>query len=360
MLNKQPLRRGYTTGACATAAALASLKCMLGERCEPGMVMTVNSPQGIPLSLSLYRVVKQEDGYCCSVIKDAGDDPDVTHGMEIQALVTLTKEPGITYQAGEGVGRITKPGLKLPVGEVAINPGPRQMMSLTLSPLLPHGMGCCVSLSIPNGCEVAKKTFNPRLGIEGGLSIIGTTGRVEPMSDQAFIDTIRLTLQQAKVYHAESVVLVYGNQSERLAQEKLDASCGRLVVCSNFVGEALKECIRLGIRNVVLVGPLGKLIKVAAGIFQTHSHVADARQALILANLVMLQAADVQPTDFLGVNTTDEVLRRLPPLRAQQFSRQVAQDVCRAIAQYEGGQLQARCLLTDGAGRLLVDTDTLE
>ena len=255
------LRLGYTTGSCAAAAAKAAAWMLLtGQRKERIQIQT---PKGIPLDLPVLDIRMEPDRVSCAIEKDSGDDPDVTKGMHITVEVSRTEESGFHIDGGPGVGRVTKPGLDQPVGNAAINSVPRQMIRENLEEvcrITDYRGGLAVVISAPGGEEIAKKSFNPRLGIEGGISILGTTGIVEPMSEQALVDTIRVELRQRKINGAQYVLLAPGNYGSDFIKESLLLDPARGVLVSNYIGDALDICRELGFRGILLVGHIGKLV----------------------------------------------------------------------------------------------------
>ncbi|MGM9604776.1 MAG: cobalt-precorrin-5B (C(1))-methyltransferase CbiD [Faecousia sp.] len=276
------LRLGYTTGSCAAAAAKAAAWMLLsGRRKETVSLLT---PKGIELELAV-RETEFGDGFVrCAIEKDGGDDPDITTGALIFARVRKTEAPGITIDGGLGVGRVTRPGLDQAVGSAAINSVPRQMILENVSQVMelfdcPGGLE--VLISVPQGEELAKKTFNPRLGIVGGISILGTTGIVEPMSEAALIDTIRVELRQRKAAGAEYVLLTPGNYGAEFIRDGLHLDPDRAVQVSNYIGDALDVCRELGFRGVLLIGHIGKLVKLAGNMLNTHSRYGDCRMPIL-------------------------------------------------------------------------------
>ena len=262
------LRLGYTTGSCAAAAAKAAAYMLLtGQKKEK---ISLTTPKGIVLHLEVKEITIEKTCVRCAIEKDSGDDPDITRNCLIFATVSLLPEPEIRIDGGEGVGRVTKPGLDQPVGAAAINSVPRQMIRENLREICAladyHG-GLSVIISVPKGEALAKKTFNPRLGIVGGISILGTTGIVEPMSEQALVDTIRVELRQRKVSGAEYVLLTPGNYGADYIRRSISVPEGTAVLTSNFIGEALDLCRELGFKGALLVGHIGKLVKLAGGMF---------------------------------------------------------------------------------------------
>ena len=277
------LRCGYTTGSCAAAAAMAAAQMLLGGHSVEQV--SLKTPSGTVLDLPVTDRVFGGEKACCSVVKDSGDDPDITNGIKIFAEVAKT-ESGIEIIGGEGVGTVTKPGLDQPVGAAAINSVPRKMISdaLTSAALTfdYHG-GFRVTVSAPEGNELAAKTFNPRMGIVGGISIIGTTGIIEPMSNSAIIETIRAEANMRKAAGHEYLLLTVGNYSEELIRLEAGELSEKTVMCSNFVGEALDIGVSLGFKGILLIGHIGKLVKLGSGIMNTHSAYADGRMETLMA-----------------------------------------------------------------------------
>ncbi|NLN88525.1 MAG: cobalamin biosynthesis protein CbiD [Syntrophomonadaceae bacterium] len=282
-VNGKLLRCGYTTGACAAAAAKAAgIMLICGS---PVRQVSIGTPKGIDLTFDVLDARITAGCANCAVRKDSGDDPDVTDGILVYAQVEKRVQ-GIVIDGGAGVGRVTKPGLDQPVGEAAINSVPREMiMKGLIKTAEQHGYegGFAVVISIPGGEELAKRTFNPRLGIEGGISIIGTTGIVEPMSHQAMADTVRLELRQLSAAGVNDVLLTPGNFGEAFARESLGLSTENHVKCSNFIGVAIDAAVELGFSRILLVGHIGKLVKLGIGVTNTHSSFGDGRMETLLA-----------------------------------------------------------------------------
>lgn len=282
-VNGKLLRCGYTTGACAAAAAKAAGIMLLGGE-SVGRV-SIGTPRGISLTMDVLDVRLSGDYASCAVRKDSGDDPDVTNGLLIYARVERNAH-GIYVDGGEGVGRVTRPGLDQPVGRAAINCIPREMITKELGETAEeygYDGGFAVIISIPGGEELARRTFNPRLGIEGGISVIGTTGIVEPMSNRAIADTIRLELRQLWSAGASDVLLTPGNYGETFARQSLGLSMQGHVTCSNFIGDAIDSAVELGFKRILLVGHIGKLVKLGIGLTYTHSSFGDGRMETLLA-----------------------------------------------------------------------------
>jgi cobalt-precorrin-5B (C1)-methyltransferase len=306
------LRFGYTTGTCAAAAAKAATVLLLtGDAPES---VRIETPKGIALDLAVLEPVKGDGFASCAIQKDSGDDPDVTNGVLVYARVAFSGAPGITIDGGEGVGRVTKPGLKQRVGEAAINPVPRDMIRRAVEQAAQDRecqTGLSVIVSIPEGVALAKKTFNPRLGIEGGISILGTSGIVEPMSEDALIDSIALEIRQRKALGEPRLILAPGNYGADFLTEACGIAEARIVKCSNYVGKALEAAIDAGFTDVLLAGHIGKLIKLSGGIMNTHSKEGDCR-AELMAAAALLAGADADTARALfDCVTTDEMLRVL-------------------------------------------------
>lgn len=305
------LRLGYTTGSCAAAAAKAAAWMLLtGKRKES---ITLLTPKGIELSLQVEEITLCEDFVRCAIRKDSGDDPDVTNGAYVFAEVRKIQK-GILIDGGLGVGRVTKPGLDQPVGNAAINSGPRTQIAENLQQVMDacdYQGGLSVVLSVPLGQELAKKTFNPRLGIEGGISILGTTGIVEPMSEKALVDTIRTELSQKRAMGADAVMLTPGNYGSDFIREELGIDPKTAVQISNFVGDSLDICKELGFSKVLLVGHVGKLVKLAGNMMNTHSKYGDCRMEIMASHGAKSGAAADAVGAILESVSCDEAIRIL-------------------------------------------------
>lgn len=305
------LRCGYTTGACAAAAAAAATAMLLTG--EPAPAVSLPTPKGVMLTLDVIDGKIGENSASCAIKKDSGDDPDVTNGVLVYAKVE-TCAAGVQISGGVGVGRVTKPGLDQPVGEAAINSTPRRMITEAVEDAcIQYGYtgGISVCISVPNGEELAKRTFNPRMGIEGGISIIGTTGIVEPMSHTALIDTIRLELRQLAATGAKSVFLAPGNYGETFAATRLQLSLNAHVACSNFIGDAIDATVELGFTKILLVGHIGKLVKLGLGMTNTHSANGDGRMETLLACTLAAGAELPLLQEIAACVTTDAALAHL-------------------------------------------------
>lgn len=299
------MRSGITTGTCAAAAAKAALLALQNQIVQ---TVSVFSPQGRELIVPISNIRKAEKFASAEVVKDAGDDPDITNGTVIISTVELTNTPEVTIRAGQGVGIVTKPGLSVPIGEPAINPGPRSMIIEAVSDLLPTGKGCIVTISIPNGLELAKRTLNPALGIEGGLSIIGTTGVVDPMSEEAFKASLAPQISVVQALGYEQIVFVPGKIGQDIAMNRYQIPRDAIVQTSNFIGYMLEKAVEYKIKKVLLFGHLGKLVKVAAGIFHTHNRMADGRFETLAAYMAAEGASQEVIQEILTCTTTEAAM----------------------------------------------------
>ncbi len=287
------LRCGYTTGSCAAAAAKAAAMCVLsGEK--PGSV-TLATPKGITLTLAVAEAEIAGDHAKCAIKKDSGDDPDITNGILVFAKVRKAVK-GIAITGGEGIGKVTKAGLDQPVGEYAINSVPRKMIEEAVTEAARkygYSGGFAVEISIPGGEELAKRTYNPRLGIEGGISVIGTSGIIEPMSSAALVDTIRAEIKMRKAEGHESLFFTLGNYGDNFIARTMPFDIDKSVKCSNFIGEAIDIALEHGFRGILIIGHIGKLVKLGAGIMNTHSSQADGRMD-VLVTCGVLAGADTE------------------------------------------------------------------
>lgn len=308
--NHKKLRCGYTTGTCAAAATKAAVRMLLTQ--VPVKEIKINTPKGITLNLEILDITITDNYVICAVKKDAGDDADCTNGILVYSKASF--EPsGIIIDGGTGIGRITKPGLEQPEGAAAINSVPRKMIKqAALEELENAGLesGLKIIISSPEGEELAKKTFNPRLGIKGGISILGTSGITEPMSEKALIDTIYIEMKQKKSqYKYKEVLLISpGNYGRNFAMETWGINLEQGLKCSNFIGETLDMAFMLGFKKILFIGHIGKLIKIAAGIMNTHSKVADARMETLCSCAVLAGCSIETACNILQCTTTDEVI----------------------------------------------------
>ena len=306
------LRLGYTTGSCAAAAAKAAAWMLLTGTMKENIAL--DTPKGIRLELAVKEISITLNSVSCAIEKDSGDDPDVTKGTLIFATVSRSEVPGVSIDGGFGIGRVTKGGLDQPVGNAAINSVPRRMIRENVEEVMAltdyHG-GISVVISAPEGEELAKKTFNPRLGIVGGISILGTTGIVEPMSEKALVDTIRVELRQRRASGADYVLLTPGNYGSDFIRNELGLDMKIAVQVSNFIGDALDICKELGFKGALLIGHIGKLVKIAGGMMNTHSKYGDCRMEILAAHAGAAGAAKETVEQILDCVACDDVLRIL-------------------------------------------------
>ncbi|MCE9677372.1 cobalt-precorrin-5B (C(1))-methyltransferase CbiD [Paraclostridium bifermentans] len=281
-------KRGYTTGSCATGAAKAATYMILTK--ETLETVNIDTPKGIPLNLKVENVDINNAFAQCSIQKDGGDDIDATHKMHIYAKAELIDCNEIIIDGGIGIGRVTKKGLGIEIGKAAINKTPISMIQSEVRKVIGDTKGVKITIFAPEGETIAKKTFNPRLGIVGGISIIGTTGIVEPMSDEGWKKSLSIELEMKKAQGMDKVILVPGNHGEMFIKESLGIDSKYIVRTSNFIGYMLKEAQRIGFKKILMAGHLGKYVKIAGGIFNTHSKVADARNEILIANLALMNA----------------------------------------------------------------------
>lgn len=360
------MKKGYTTGSCAAAAAKAAAYMLLSGKEKHHI--EIETPSGEKYCPDIEEILKEGDTVSCAVRKESGDDPDVTRGVLIFATLSFSEkeEKGqrVIILGGKGVGRVTRPGLDQPVGEAAINSVPRQMIIKEVTEvmdLFDYEGSLKVEISVPEGEALAEKTFNPRLGIEGGISIIGTTGIVEPMSTKALLDTIMVELRQKKAMGNDVAVITPGNYGEAFMKEKYGFDLERAVKCSNFIGDTIDMAVSLGYEKVLLCGHIGKLIKVSGGIMNTHSKEGDCRMEL-LAAAAMRSGADSE--------TFERIMECLSTEEAIEIYKEKGIDVpCFSyimdrIGYYlnkrAAGQADVQCMMYSSVYGLLGETDHAE
>ena len=312
-VGRDRLRCGYTTGTCAAAAAAGAAALLLkGERLP---AVRVRTPAGIDVEAELFHHAAGPGWASCAVEKDGGDDPDITHGSLIYVRVACTAVPGgVEIDGGEGVGRVTKPGLDQPVGAAAINSTPRRMIEEQLRAAMAraqYGGGVRAVVSVPGGEALAARTFNPRLGIVGGISILGTSGIVRPMSEAALVDSVKLELNALRAAGVRDILVTPGNYGEDFCRDVLGLRLDRWSLCSNYLGEAIDHAVGLGFRSMLLVGHLGKLCKAAAGNMNTHSKVSDARRETLTAHAALCGGGHSLLRQGYDSPTTDAAVERL-------------------------------------------------
>lgn len=363
--NQKRLRCGYTTGSCAAAAAKAAAVMLFSQAAVKEIPLM--TPKGILLKLEVLDASIQKDEASCAVKKDGGDDPDATNGILVYARVRRAKDgdgPEIQIDGGVGVGRVTKKGLQVPVGEAAINPVPRRMIREAVEEVradFEYPGGLLVEISIPQGVEIAKKTFNPRLGIEGGISVLGTSGIVVPMSEEALIASIRVEMEMLVANGHEYLIVTPGNYGETFTKNEMTVDLSASMKCSNYVGETLDLAAELGVKGILFVAHIGKFIKVAGGIMNTHSRQADARAELMAAFALRAGADRETACRILETITTDEALE----IMGQQGIREKAMELAARRVHYYlqnrvKGALQTEAILFSSACGYLAQTDGAE
>ncbi|MBI2860999.1 MAG: cobalt-precorrin-5B (C(1))-methyltransferase [Chloroflexi bacterium] len=358
----KPLRAGYTTGACAAAASRAAAISLLRQK--PVRRVQIALPGGGKAVFAVSFCAFDRTQAACSVIKDAGDDPDVTHGAEIKASVFWTESPGITIAGGQGVGTVTKPGLEVPVGQPAINPVPRQMIMDSVSSVARRYLafstaatetksrGLRVEISVPRGEELARRTLNPRLGITGGISILGTTGIVLPYSVEAYTACISQALDVAVACGCREAVLTTGRRSERYAQGELKLSEECFIQSGDFIGFSLKECARKRLGRATVWSMIGKISKLAAGHLQTSSTKCDIDIAFLARVATSCGISAAIAATLGGAVTANHLRRMLPPGKVREFCDRLclmAAENCQAA----GGEIEVQCIMTDPEGAII-------
>ncbi|PHI29900.1 cobalt-precorrin-5B (C(1))-methyltransferase CbiD [Budvicia aquatica] len=325
------LRKGYTTGSCATAAARVAALMVLRQQVINQV--SIVTPSGVALFLNVEQPLIEGQQASAAIRKDGGDDIDATHGMLIYARVSLNDGGVIRLEGGEGVGRVTRNGVGLPVGCAAINKTPRQTIEQAVRDVIGPNRGAEIVIFAPEGEERAKKTYNDRLGIKGGISIIGTSGIVTPMSEESWKRSLSIELEMKRANGLEKIILVPGNHGERFVSQQMSIDGDYVVTMSNFVGYMLQETVRLGFRHVVLVGHPGKLVKIAAGIFHTHSHIADGRMETLISHLALMGA----PVELLQAvdrcDTTEAAIELIAERGWQAVYHQIARKICFRVDQ---------------------------
>ena len=285
LVNQKLLRCGYTTGTCAAAASKAAAAMLFKQ--ETMDSVSITTPNQTDLIIDVLDPQFNDEAASCSIEKDSGDDPDITNGILVYSKVTLVPDSSdIVIDGGKGVGRVTKGGLDQPVGNAAINSVPRKMIRDSLNELAKennYGGGFHVLISVPKGEEITKKTFNPELGIVGGISILGTTGIVEPMSAKALADSLKVEISVIAAESNDHILIFLGNFGKKFVEEELDLLTKPGVMCSNFIDVALDSSVEHGFKKILLVGHIGKLVKLGIGMFNTHSRNGDGRIEALLS-----------------------------------------------------------------------------
>lgn len=358
MQQKKKLRFGITTGTCAAAAAQAAVLCWRGQ--NPAKV-AVLLPDGKLLEVQIASFQKTASGARASVYKDAGDDPDITNGIQVIAEVAIQNEPGVVIRGGEGVGVVTKPGLSVPIGNAAINPVPYKMILHAVQGVLPPNLGAIVTISVPGGKELAARTLNPTLGIVGGLSILGTNGIVHPMSEEAFKNSLIPQISVVRALGYKSIVFVPGKIGQDIAVKRYQLPQESVVQTSNFIGSMLEAAAQYEMKQVLLFGHIGKLCKVAAGIFHTHNRMADGRLESIAAYAASLGAGQKAVQKILACTTTEAVLPVIAEYKLEEVYTVLAERASVRAERYVFGDLKVGTVLVTLKGDILgIDTKAKE
>jgi cobalt-precorrin-5B (C1)-methyltransferase len=359
--NGKQLRYGYTTGSCAAAAATAAAEMLLsGVRVDS---VPITLPGGETVVFETAGVLLTPEKAACSVIKDAGDDPDVTDGIEITAEVTFC-EGEIVITGGTGVGVVTGKGLQCKVGEAAINPVPRKMITQNVKRMCEKYFckkGIYIKISALNGEKIAQKTFNPRLGIVGGISILGTTGIVEPMSEQALIETIKVLIRKAKAQNGETILISPGNYGRDYCIRQLGIDLNLGIKFSNFIGETLDYLVYEGFKEILLVGHVGKLVKIAGGVMNTHSSVADCRMEILGVHSAMAGADSSTVKKIMECKTTDEAIEIIENNNlAEAVFQSILEKILFQIDYRTKGKCQVEIIIFTTNDKIIAQTDQAE
>lgn len=353
MDSKKELRKGFTTGSCGAAAAKAALYMLLTGSVKDEI--EIITPGGAVFRTEVKDIFREGNRVRCAVVKDGGDDPDVTTGLHVTAEVRAEERDDgpleIRIEGGPGVGRVTLPGLDQPVGNAAINRVPRKMIEKELSELaelLDFRGRIRVILSVPGGEAAAERTFNPRLGIEGGISILGTTGIVEPMSTRAILDTIRVELNQRKALGDRIAAVSPGNYGLNFMKETYGYDLNRSVKCSNYVGDTVDMVREMDFRGLLLTGHIGKLIKVSGGIMNTHSKEGDARMELLAAGVIRAGGSMDTLRGILNCRVTEEalgIIQAESPALLRKSMESVMDRILYYLRKRAGEELPVECIL---------------
>ncbi|ORT99548.1 Cobalt-precorrin-6 synthase, anaerobic [Anaerovibrio sp. JC8] len=344
------LRGGYTTGACVAAGVKAAALFMQGSSAD---YVEINALDGTKLHIPVKAVEPVGDGIRVEIVKDSGDDPDITNGVSILTTLTMDKShEGIELVAGEGVGTITKPGLAVPPGEPSINPGPRQLIRQSLQEVFGTIPGCQVRVDVPGGEELAKKTLNSVLGVVGGISIIGTTGVLRPMSEEAFKDSLVPQISVALAAGYKTQIFVPGKIGERIAGE-WGLPVEAMAQTSNFIGHMLEKAADMGVERVLLFGHIGKLAKVAAGVFHTHNRMGDGRMETMAAYSAAAGMPPEGVQEILSAVTTEEALPVIERYKLEAVYDTIAARASLRAQRYVFEKMQVGTVMVTLKGKLL-------
>lgn len=380
--NQKKLRLGITTGTCSAAAAQAAAMQLLGGITTENVC--IRTPKGITVSVPVSLLAHTEQFASCKVIKDSGDDPDVTNKTDVCVTVAYVESgkdaallendatvfrsetyPNLILDGGIGIGRVTKEGLEQKVGQAAINVVPRAMIFDAVGDVCDkinfHGR-LKITVWMPEGEQLAKKTFNPKLGIEGGLSVLGTSGILEPMSERAIVDTIETEIRQLHATGENRLLITPGNYGQAYASEYLKLDLSKSVKSSNYIGDTLDLAVAYDMKYILLVGNIGKLVKLAAGIFNTHSKVADGRGEIFASHAAIAGASPALVQRILDSINTDAMLTLLETEHLREVVMQrIVQKIEQHVEQRLGTEVVAGvCLFSEKYGYLGATTRTRE
>ena len=360
--NQKQLRLGYTTGSCAAAAAKAAAYMLLsGQTLTQASLLT---PKGITLYLDVEYIEKSQGQVSCAIQKDSGDDPDITDGVYVYATVKHSAGTGLSLGGGEGVGRVTKKGLEQEIGAAAINKVPRHMILEAVEEQRAQfdcKEGLEILISIPEGQKLAVKTFNPRLGIEGGISVLGTSGIVEPMSEKALTDTIYLEMKFLKENGHDWCYIVPGNYGSDFLTETLGYNGALAVKCSNYIGETIDAAVSLGMKGILFIGHAGKLIKLAAGVMNTHSRQADCRMEVLSSHAAMKGASGAEVERIMNCTTTTEAIEFLKELGILDIAMEsIVSRIDFYLKQRAGSELKIGAIMFSKEEGILCETSDTE
>ena len=348
------LRYGYTTGSSATAATKAALMYLLDDSKHDIPEVTIKLPSGNSLTINVNSLEKKENSVLASVIKDGGDDPDVTHGLEIYSKVSLRNDSKINIFGGIGVGKVTKKGLPVAPGNSAINPVPLKMIRETVEEMLPEGLGADVEIFVPKGEETAKKTLNAKLGIIGGISILGTTGIVKPMSEESWKASLAIELKMAleNAGNGEAIFL-FGNRGKQYLSDNFEDNTSQAIVISNFVGYMFDRACEFEAKKIYFIGELGKFVKVAGGIFHTHSRVSDAKMEILTANALLVGESTENMKKIMASNTTEEATKYIEKTEVYNLMAEKAKQKCEEYCRRNGWELEVETLIISAEKEVL-------
>lgn len=354
MILTKILRNGYTTGACAAAGVKAALILMTSKKVVDSVEIIAldGTILTIPIKNIKLNSSNNSESIVSEVIKDSGDDPDITNGASVFTTVKRIEGNEIVFKAGEGIGTVTKSGLSVPIGEPAINPKPRELIKNVVKEFFNDPIGLEVTISIPGGAELAKKTLNPTLGVEGGLSVIGTTGVLRPMSEEAFKKSLVPQIDVALAAGFDSLIFVPGKIGE-VAALKLGLPKEAIVETSNFIGYMLEAAAEREVRNILLLGHIGKLAKVAAGVFYTHNRIADGRLETIAAYAAAEGLGYKAVKQILNANTTEEAVNIITENGFDRVYDKIAKRASTRAYRYIFGKVYVGTILIDRENDIL-------